>query len=620
MYGWKGKKAVVDLTSGEVSYTSVPESLLKQYLGGRGLNGKLLYDLTGKDTDPLGPDNPLIFSTGPLTGTLIPTNGRYAVTAKSPLTGIFGDGNAAGFWGPELKFAGFDVLIITGVAKKPVYLYVHNGQVEIRDATHLWGRDVWQATAALQNTHGDRVQVAAIGQSGENQVRYAAIINNLKRAVGRCGMGAVMGSKRLKAVAVRGTQSVEVAHPKEHLKVVDEMLQHIYSAPGYPVRSTVGTTAITDIYMRNGTVPINNAQMSYNDQVKNLTSDKIAGHVTGLKGCFACPIHCSRFYKVEGEGEFGKSQGEGPEYETIVAMGPRCGNYDLQSVLKFNQVLNQYGLDSISTGGVISFIMECYQRGLIGRERLDGLELSWGNVETIMALVHKIAFREGCGSWLAEGVRKISEDIPGSESFAIHVKGMEPAEQEPRGMKAWGLGWAVSNRGADHLRAFPLAETTWTKEDAIRAFGSDKIVDRLSYVDKEKLVKWSEEVSAVTDSLVICKFSQMALTIPLEMTAQALWTVTGWRVSEAELLQIGERIVNLERMYNVRLGLGKKDDKLPGRYSEPLKEGIAKGEIFELDALLDKYYLARGWDVAKGHPTSGTLARLGLDFTQDALD
>jgi len=613
MYGWTRKMVTIDLTNKKIKYENIEENLLKQYLGGRGLNAKLLYDMTKADTDPLGPDNPLIFSTGPLTGSLIPTNGRYSVTAKSPLTGIFGDGNSAGFWAPELKYAGFDTVIITGVSEKPVYILINNGQVEIKDAAHLWGRDVWETTVSLKETLGPGIQVAAIGQAGENLVKYAAIINNLKRAVGRCGMGAVMGSKNLKAVAVRGTQPVKIAHPEEHLKVVDEMLKHIYSAPGYPVRSTLGTTVITDIYVRNGTMPINNAQKAYDEQAKKLTSDKIAAYTTGLKGCFACPIHCSRFTKCTEEGPYADAYSEGPEYETIVAIGPRCGNYNLPSILKLNQILNQLGLDSISTGGVISFIMECYQKGLINKEQVDNLDLSWGNTKTIIELVRKIAFREGCGDWLSQGVRKLSQEIKGSEEFAIHVKGLEPAEQEPRGMKAWGLGWAVSNRGADHLRAFPLAETTWTREDAVRAFGSEDVVDRFSYNGKEKLVKWSEEVSAFTDSLEMCKFAQMALTIPVAMTAKALWTVTGWEIGEQELLKIGERIVNLERMYNVRLGLGKKDDTLPPRYKEPLKEGASQGQSFDIEKLLDQYYAVRGWSVETGHPTREKLLELGLD-------
>ncbi len=602
--------AWVNLSTGQIDYLYLPEEWRYAYLGGRGLNSRLLYELTGPDTDPLGEDNPLLFSTGPLTGTMIPTNGRYTVSARSPLTGILGDGNAAGFWAPELKYAGFDTIAITGRAEKPVYLWIHNGRVEIRAAESLWGKDTWEATAALQAVLGADAQVAVIGPAGEHRVKYACIINNLGRAVGRTGMGAVMGAKRLKSVAVRGTLPVAVAHPAEHRQVVDEMLRHIYAAPGYLMRSRYGTTAITDVYLRLGTLPVNNAQAGSSAEAVALTADRVAAHTQGLKACFACPIHCSRFTRVEsGAG------GEGPEYETIVALGARCGNYDLPSVIKMNQLANRLGLDTISAGGVISFLMECRQRGLVGPEQTDNLDLTWGNHAAMAELLPKIAYREGCGDWLAEGVRSLSRDIPGSADFAIHVKGLETAEQEPRGMKAWGLGWAVSSRGGDHLRAFPLAETTWTKEEARRVFGSEQVADPTGYAGKDRLVKWSEEVSAVTDSLELCKFCQMALTVPLELTARALWTVTGWEAGAADLLTIGERIVNLERMYNGRLGLGRADDRLPGRFAEPLTGGVFPGQTFDLGQMLGPYYRARGWDEATGYPRREKLEELGLGFT-----
>lgn len=611
MYGWTGKRAIIDLSNRDVKIERIDEEILKKFLGGRGLNVKALYDMTNEKVKPFDPENPIIFGTGPVTGTLVPTNSRYNVTSKSPLTGILGDANPAGFWAAELKYAGFDQLIITGKSETPVYLWVNNNSVEIRDATHLWGKDVWQTDEMIKKELGDKVQVSAIGQAGENLVRYACVINNLKRAAGRTGMGAIMGSKKLKAIAVRGTQPVKVAHPEEHIKVVDKMLEHIYNAPAYPIRSRLGTTVITDIYLKNGILPVRNAQTAVWDEAEKVASSEVAKYTEKLKGCFACPIHCSRYTRVK-EGEFAGAKGEGPEFETIIALGPRCGNSNLPSILKINQLVNQYGLDSISTGGVISFIMECYQRGLISKERVDNMDLSWGNYRTIIELIRKIAFREGCGDWLAEGVKRLSEDIKGSEEFAMHVKGLEPAEQEPRGLKAWGLGWAVSNRGADHLRAFPLAETTWTKEEAIQAFGTDKVVDRFEYEGKEKLVKWSEEVSAFTDSIEMCKFSQMAMIIPIQLTAEALWTVTGWEVDEKELLKIGERIINLERLYIAREGMGRKDDKLPPRYSKPIKEGPSKGQTFEIEKLLDRYYRIRGWNVETGHPTKEKLKELDL--------
>lgn len=614
MYGWTGRIAYIDLTDRKVRYDTLSADLLHEYLGGRGLNARLLYDLTDANTDPLGPANPLIFSTGPLTGTLVPANGRYTVTARSPLTGIFGDGSAAGFWAAELKYAGFDALVVTGVADRPVYLHIEDGNISINDADRLWGLDTWETTAALQGMLGEDIQAAVIGPAGENLVKYACIINNRARAVGRTGLGAVMGAKKLKAITVRGTQPVRLAHTDEHAAAVDAMLRHVFAAPGYPLRSRFGTTVITDVYHRMGTVPVRNSQVGFDERVGNLTANKVAEHTEGLKGCFACPIHCSRYTRAAGEG------GEGPEYETIIALGPRCGNFDLPSVIGFNHLLNRLGLDTISAGGVLSYLMECAQRGLLRPADVDGIDLAWGSREAIGELVRKIACREGCGDRLAEGVRALTREIPGSEDFAIHVKGMEPAEQEPRGMKAWGLGWAVASRGADHLRAFPLAETTWTADEAKRVFGTERVADRLAYDGKDRLVKWSEEVSAVADSAELCKFCLMAMTVPLEMVGRALWTVTGQEYPAEELLTVGERIVNLERMYNARLGLGRADDVLPRRFNEPLAEGASAGETFELERMLDSYYRVRGWDVRTGNPTPEKLRELGLEFTLDGQD
>ncbi|MGI5839801.1 MAG: aldehyde ferredoxin oxidoreductase family protein [bacterium] len=609
MYGWTGNIAYIDLTGRKIRYDALPADLLHEYIGGRGLNARLLYDLTDADTDPLGPANPLIFGTGPLTGTLVPANGRYTVTARSPLTGIFGDGSAAGFWAAELKYAGFDALVVTGIADRPVYLLVEDGKISIREASEFWGLDTWETTAALQRALGEDVQAAVIGPAGERLVKYACIINNRARAVGRSGLGAVMGSKKLKAIAVRGTRPVRLADPDGHAAAAEAVLHHVYDAPSYHLRSRFGTTVITDVYHRMGTIPIRNSQAGYDERVAGLTANKVAEYTESLKGCFACPIHCSRFTRAGGE------SGEGPEYETIIALGPRCGNFDLPSLIDFNHLLNRLGVDTISAGGVISFLMECAQRGLLRPADVDGIDLTWGSRAAIAALVRKIAYREGCGNRLAEGVRALSREIPGSEDFAIHVKGMEPAEQEPRGMKAWGLGWAVAGRGADHLRAFPLAETTWTAEEAKRVFGTEKIADRFAYEGKERLVKWSEEVSAVADSAEMCKFCLMAMTVPLEMIARALTTATGREFWAEELLTAGERIVNLERMYNVRIGLGRADDVLPRRFAAPLSGGASTGQTFELAKMLDNYYRARGWDVRTGKPMPAKLRGLGLGFT-----
>ncbi len=614
----KKKKRIItfiDLSKKTVRKEDLPKDWQEEYWGGRGLNDRLLYELTDEMTDPEGPDNPLIFSTGPLTGTMVPTNGRYAVSSLSPLTGILGDGNAAGFFASELKSAGVDSLVVTGKAKEPVYLWIYDGSVKICSANHLWGKDTWDATAALKKERGTEIEAAVIGPAGENKVPFATIMNNSKRAVGRTGMGAVMGSKNLKALAVKGTRPIEIADPAAHRKIIEEMIAYIRRSFGYPLRSKYGTTVITDVYMRMGTLPINNAQSAYDERTENLKAEKFLPYTTSIKSCFACPIHCSRYTKVHDPSTREEVRGEGPEFETIAALGVRCGNFDLPSLLRMNHASNRLGVDTISMGGVISFLMECYQKSLITSKHLDGFELNWGNSKAMESLIEKVAFRQGCGSWLSKGVKELSKEIPGSEDFAIHVKGLEPAEQEPRGMKAWGLGWAVSSRGGDHLRAFPLAETTWSKKEALRQFGHEEAADPLSYKGKGKLVKWSEEISALCDSLILCKFSVMAMAIPIETVSKAMGTVLGETVTAKDLQRTGERIVNLERMFNARFGIDKKQDRLPERFKQPLHEGAAKGEVFELSDMLNDYYQARGWDKDTGLPTESTLDSLGLAFT-----
>jgi len=351
---------------------------------------------------------------------------------------------------------------------------------------------------------------------------------------------------------------------------------------------------LVTLYNNMGTLPYRNCQSSYYKD-----ADKISGetlfkkYVTKLKACFSCPVHCSRYYHVK-NGPYKGVRGEGPEFETLSAFGSRCDNSNLESILYINNLCNQFGLDTISTGDVIAFAMECYENGLLSRKETDGLELSWGNYQAIIKLVFKIAKKEGLGEILAEGVKKASQLIPGSEQFALHVKGLEVPAQGIRGLKAWGLGWAVASRGADHLRAFPLAETTWKEEEAEEFFGTRDVVNRFKYNGKAKLIKWAEEFSAVTDCLEICKIPAMGLTLSIENIAEILSAITGIEFSGEELLNIGERIVNLERLYNQRLGLDRKDDRLPDRFrSEPVPEGNSKGEIIDENRMLDEYYSKR---------------------------
>ena len=627
-YGWNRKVLKVNLTTGNIIIEPISEDILKNYLGGRGMNIKALYDTTNKNTDPLGPDNPLIFGTGPLTGTIVPSSGRHNITARSPLTGILGDSNSGGFWGAELKQAGYDQIIITGKAERPVYLKIINEKVEICNAEPLWGKNVWETEKLIKENLADNdVQIASIGQAGENLVKISGIMNNLSRAAGRTGMGAVMGSKKLKAVVVRGNQGIGVYDLKRFSESVEEMIKNIYSSPYYEARSSYGTTMLVNLNNRLGNLPFRNSQGSYYKDAEKIGGELLYDkHVTKSKACFSCPVHCSRYYKVK-SGPFAGTQGEGPEYETLVSFGSGCDNSNLESILYLNNLCNQYGLDTISTGGVISFAMECYEKGLIKKENANDLDLSWGNYQSIIDLVEKISIHEqiaqidkempqkllqNLGSILAEGVKKASEYIPNSKPYALEIKGMEVAAQGVRGRKAMGLGWAVSSRGADHLRAFPIAESLWSEKDAEEVFGTKDAANRFAYKGKAKLVKWTEEFSAITDCLEMCKIVAMPLKLSMSSFAEITSALTGIAFGEADLFKIGERIINLERIYNLKMGLKSKDDRIPDRYRlEPVPEGNSKGETLDLDKMLPEYYQLRGWN-EKGIPSSKKLDELGL--------
>lgn len=613
-YGWMGRRVIIDLSREKPVKEHLKEDFLKSYLGGRGINVRTLYDMVGRNLDPLSPENPLIFGTGPVTGTLFPSNGRHNVTSKSPLTGILGDSNSGGFWGPELKFAGYDQIVVMDRARKPVYIWIDDDEVQIRDASNLWGETTWETDRLIKEELGDEaIQIACIGQGGENLVRYAAIMNNLARAAGRTGMGAVMGSKNVKAIAVRGSRGVGIAHPELFEELCKDAFEKIYRAASYEPRSKYGTTMLISIYNTMGVLPTRNSQTGVFEGAEKISGEALLEkYVVKNKACFSCPIHCSRYFAMK---NFYETSGEGPEFETLCSLGARCGNSNLESILYANNLANQYGIDTISTGNVIAFAMECYEKGLITDSDTGGIEFTWGNHEVIVEAVKKIAFREGFGDILADGVKRASEKIGrGAERFALHVKGLEPPEQEVRGLKAWGLGWAVSSRGADHLRAFPLPETTWTPEEVKETFGTEKAADRFGYLGKADMVKHFEEICAIADSMEMCKITLIALkALKPEDAAKIIYAVTGWEIDDRELLRVGERIVNLERLFNLREGISRRDDTLPERYlKRPMPEGPSKGNVVELEPMLDRYYELRGWDMRTGIPKREKLEELDL--------
>ncbi|MGQ9492463.1 MAG: aldehyde ferredoxin oxidoreductase family protein [Anaerolineae bacterium] len=615
----------IDLSTNKVSLQPPDAFLTAAFLGGRGLGAALLFRHLADSTGPLAPANPLIFTVGPFTGTPWPTGARYNVTFHSPLTGIYGYANGSGFFGPALRRAGYQALVITGRAEHPVYLEVTPDGVAIRPADHLWGLGTAATHEALE-TNGARV--ACIGPAGERGVRFAAIINDRGRAAARCGGGAVMGSKNLKAIQVRGRS--EESLPPAFLDEARRAFTKVRDHPNISGLREWGTVVLVRPKNQVGDLPARNHQFGQVPWADRVDAHAIARYTYQTKACFSCPIRCSRLTRIEKGLHAGEL--EGPEYETTDALGPMCWINDPEVIIHANRLCNDLGLDTISTGVVIAFAMECHERGLL---HSADLSLKWGDADSVLGLIERIARRQDIGDLLADGVRRAAEHIGGDAPYyAMHVKGMELPRQEPRIAKGFGLGHATSNRGADHLYALPTIDLAGNLDAARHLFPAE-IVPALMETDNETykpdLVVFTEHYCAISDSLGICKFST-AETYALypEDLATGLSALWEREVSSEELLTAGERIVNLERLYNVRLGLARAHDHLPARFiSEPLEiyaferdeltgevraspEPLHVGRLQDFEAMLDRYYTLRGWD-GNGVPTPETVRRLGLD-------
>lgn len=618
--------ATVDLTRRRVEWLPSDPDTQRRFLGARGVAAHLLTELTTPETDPLSPENPLIFSTGPLSGTPWPTGSRYHVTFRSPLTGVYGYASSGGHFGPALAQAGIDTLIILGQASEPVFLEIRPGRIEILPASHLWGLTTDKVHDLLLQD-APRSRVACIGPAGENGVLFAGIINDYSRAAARCGGGAVMGAKRLKAIVVR--EQSRRSYPEAFLALARDAARRLREAPSTQGLIRFGTPVLMTPKNISGDLPARNHQTSQVPFIRNIDGEAVNRRTVERRGCYACPIRCDRISRVEA-GPYACEVG-GPEYETLDALGPMCWVSDLDAIVYANRLCNDLGLDTISTGVVIAFAMECRQHGLLSDSELS---LEWGDVPSLLGLIQRIAERRGIGDLLADGVRQAAQKIGGdAHRFAMHVKGMELPRQEPRVAKGFGLGHATSNRGADHLYALPTIDLAGLWDAAQRLFPPEIVPVLMNVADetyKPDLIVFTEHYCAVSDALGVCKFST-AETYGLypEDLARGLSALWGTEITPDELLLAGERIVNLERMYNVRLGLSRKDDRLPDRFThEPLdlyaytyEEGhewatrsekpIRSGALIGLDTMLDRYYALRGWD-ADGIPTPETLARLGL--------
>ncbi|MEM3061703.1 MAG: aldehyde ferredoxin oxidoreductase family protein, partial [Candidatus Bathyarchaeia archaeon] len=515
--GYAGEYLNVDLSNGKISKVPLSKGLARDYLGGTGFCAYILWNEISQKTEPLSPENIIVFAIGPLTGAFFPPSGRFVVAAKSPLTGIWGESHAGGFFGPELKYAGYDMVVIRGASKKPVYLLIENDRVELMDASHLWGKDTRETTMLIRETHEDpTIKVACIGQAGENLVKYACIISDFHRAAGRTGIGAVMGSKRLKALAVKGTKGLDVYDPESYMEVASEAFSMCtegkWGEAAEASLGTFGTPNLLPLMNAIGRQPTKNHWIGVCDFVEEISPNKLRDKYRVARwSCHSCAINCKFVSRIDG-GPFKGTLTSGPEYETLTSFGTNLLNRDLESIIHINLLCNLYGLDTISAGKVISFAMECYENGLISKEEV-GLDLSWGNVETIMDLVHKIVKREGFGNILAEGARKASEIIgKGSEVYAIHGKGLEASAQDGRAHKSIGLTYAISVRGADHLRSLCTVDELGYRDIAIERFGEydvNEIVNLLSEKYKGYIVKDQEDFFAIVDSLLVCKYGTM---------------------------------------------------------------------------------------------------------------
>ncbi len=622
LFGYAGAILRVDLTSGRMKRLGLSRSMALSFLGGRGFNSKRLFDEVPAGIDPLSPMNKLMFATGPLAGTMFPLGSRFNVSGKSPQTGLLGDSNAGGHFGAEMKFAGFDQIVIEGRSKTPVYLYVDNGKAELRKADSLWGLTVYEADKAVRQEVGDpSVQVAVIGPAAENGVKFAGIFVNRIRAAARTGMGTLMASKNLKAIVVRGDGFVEVADPGMFEKLVDRLEEELYSHEQYWPRRLMGTSRILMAANRLGILPTRHFTSGIFEHAYEVSGERLAREFNFKnRACFSCALPCSRVFIVR-EGKFAGLFGEGPEYEPLGCFTARIGNGDLGLALKAVDMVNSLGMDAISTGECISWAMELYNRGLLTIEE-TGLDLTWGNGEAVLKLIEMIAYRQGFGDVLADGVKAAAEKIRRGRDLAFHVKGLEMIMADPRGLKGYALGFAVSSRGGDHLRSEPFVELSDDPERGRELFGIPEATMRMRYRGKGALVAYFENWCAVVDSLEVCKnLAENMEILTFERTADVLKAVVGVDLKPVEVARIGERIVNVERAFLVREGVRRRDDSLPRRFlKEPLHDGRSKGSVVELDEMLDEYYTIRGWDLKTGIPKREKLVELGLEKIVEDLE
>ena len=597
MEGMNNQILNINLSSQKISVDQLDDLILSNYLGGRGLGVKLFTDIVPKGIDPLSKENPLIFSIGPVTASTVPTSGRFSLVTKSPLTNTIFHSNSGGYWGPFFKRCGYDCLIVSGKSKIDDKSYIvidGNDNIDIKDSTDLWGLKTSELVEKIREREGKNSQVLCIGPAGENLVRISSIMNQGHRAFGRGGVGAVMGSKNLKAIVVKNGNKKFPIKDKEHMRKLSVIaLDKIRVVPTTSQGLAMfGTSALVKVINLFGMFPVRNFQSAYTEPK---TIDMVSGeklresYLVNNEGCYNCIIKCGRMTST------GEMSGKGPEYESLWALGPLTGIFNLKEITNANYFCNEYGLDTISTGSTIACAMELQKNKIIS----DSL-LEFGRSEVLQNIIEKIALRTGIGDELAEGSLRFSKKYKAS-NYAMQVKGMEIPAYDPRGAFGHALNYAVSSRGACHLTGF-LA--------ALEILGVPKLVNRFSINGKSDLLFLKQNQSAAEDSLVVCKFVGYAL--GFEFQARFLSSILNREITSKYLITLGERIYNLERLYNIREGFSKDDDTLPSRFLEtPLKEGPSKGKVVPLTELLQDYYNVRQWD-ENGIPTDELLERLSI--------
>lgn len=588
-YGYGGRILRVDLSTKKYETEEVKKSWIKDVIGGRAANSKRLYEELDPDCDPLGPDNLLIFGIGPLTGTILPASAYYTISAKSPLTGILGDSAAGGQFGAEMKLTGFDQIIITGKSDDLIYLMIRNDKVEFVVAKELKGQSIFDTSRLIRENQKDyAIQVACIGPAGENEVLYSSVVSSGNRKNGRTGMGAVMGSKNLKAVAVKGSKTVEYFDPLGLKQRVDKLKSSIRESPEYEKRYNLGTTMLMKDLNDIGILPTKHFQEGVCDYVDEISGEKLAQvYKVKNKACYNCNVHCSRYYMTE------KVEAEGPEFESLCSFSSRIGSPDLEFALEMNHFLNQQGLDSISAGEAIGWLIECQEKGLIRAEDVDGFTIKWGEKDKIRELLNLIVQRKGIGNMLADGATKFSKKFSlEAQKLVMQVKGLDIICGDPRGIKAYGLTYAIASRGGDHLRAEPYFELTQQYKLAKKRYGTEKAADRLSEEGKAALVTHSEKIALLTDSLTMCKNIGLCMDIlDLKNAAEILKMATGIEYTESYLEEILGLAVERDIRLNEKFGLTPDQDTLPDRFTqEGLKKGPSKGSTVDIDRMVAEYH------------------------------